>query len=437
MQKKILCFLILILPTMLFALREYSFPGQDPLVEEAIITLVEGRKTDNPDLWNVWIKMEELWKMEKNPRNKSIIGWLRTWLRPPFDHWDSWVFKRVYCPHLLTNEEEINYPKHSCYENNDFAPLFYDPFYVPYLKSIGKYEEALEHFQKGTIKEFFEPIHDYFENEIYKLFRQAEAYDPDLTITWYYFRDTQKVYYSSEIKTENEYRDWKKNMEDYEIQRRISSLKEKLSPNEFEKLKLETHLEIIRMGIGNSQPTTYLTEGLARIYAKRGEIEKAIHYWELYISREDRVNVAYIGPSTEPLNLQEMRKMYLGELRNRGEVDKLHPFLYINYRPFKPKKGFTKGGKPFVSADSFLKALNIPFEWMREGKLLTIKKEGGTMKIANIKDKWWIYKDGERREVEGYIKDKELYLPLKELCELLNLKLEWDENTFIGKVFTK
>jgi hypothetical protein len=84
-----------------------------------------------------------------------------------------------------------------------------------------------------------------------------------------------------------------------------------------------------------------------------------------------------------------------------------------------------------------LKALSIPFEWTREGKLLTIKKDDGTVKIANIKDKWWIYKDGERKEVEGYIKDKELYLPLKELCELLNLKLEWDDDTFIGKVLTK
>jgi len=84
-----------------------------------------------------------------------------------------------------------------------------------------------------------------------------------------------------------------------------------------------------------------------------------------------------------------------------------------------------------------LKALNIPFEWTREGKLLTIKKDEGAVKIANIKDKWWIYKEGERKEVEAYIKDKELYLPLEELCELLNLRLEWDENTFIGKVFTK
>ena len=190
-------------------------------------------------------------------------------------------------------------------------------------------------------------------------------------------------------------------------------------------------------------PTWYLWLNLAYYYEWVGDYAKALYYQERYEVLKPILDVWDMVLLPEGKNLpffdklKDIRGKYIRDLGRGNKECNLHPFLYINDKPLDPRKGFTKGSKPFVSTHSLLKALNISFEWTREGKLLTIKKDDGTMKIANIKDKWWIYNDGERREVEAYIKDKELYLPLKELCELLNLKLEWDEDTFIGKVSTK
>jgi hypothetical protein len=440
MRKIIICFLVYF-SVLCLAQEDIHISGQDPLVEEGLrsycFEILAYSRKEMPNYWKLWRKQEELEKKATNPQSKAFLKWLRTWTPRDFDVLTLADFKLMNCPHLLAQGEYLTQQT----MEKDLSLLFYDPFYAPYLRETGRYEEALKRLRDGTLRELYDEIRNHFDEVRDQLYREVEEYDPDLVITFYYFPDTKRVYYTFEVKTYSDLAVWQKDIEEREALNRISYLRDKLSPEEFERLRQKTVINLWVSGFGLR--VFSLMESNARLYARRGEMDKAIYYWETLLSQEDRIIWwGYGGGSSSieasPLQRdKEWRDIYLKQLRNRGEVDKLHPFLYINCRPFNPKKGFTKGGKPFVSADSFLKALNIPFEWTREGKLLTIKKEGGTMKIANINDKWWIYKDGERKEVEGYIKDKELYLPLEELCELLNLRLEWDENTFIGKVFTK
>jgi len=419
-----------------------DFPGQDPILEEGIKCigkhLMAERLGKQADYWDLRVKLGMLAQKATNPRTRAHLKWMMITERIPFESEGSseWYIKK-FCPHLLNSpvppELRVRDEKYKC--DKDLRCLFYDPFYLPYMKAVGRYEEALERLKNGTLRELYEELRNAIKEEEDKVLEELEEYDPDLSIAYFYYPDTDRAYYIIDFKRFDEYSQWEESVYTYETLQRVSQLKEKLSPKEFEKVLKETRYKVEREKM--ELIPSFLLEQLAYWHAKKGEYDKAIMYWEMFWGDEERMHPMVMGGGAGVGDPSGWRRNYLEQLRNRGEVDRLHPFLYINYRPFNPKKGFTKGGKPFVSADSFLKALNIPFEWTREGKLLTIKKDEGAVKIANIKDKWWIYKEGERKEVEAYIKDKELYLPLEELCELLNLRLEWDENTFIGKVFTK
>ena len=419
-----------------------DFLGQDPIMEEGVKCwgkhAAAASLGEQEDYWDEWVKLEMIAQQATNPRSKAYLKWLKIGTPRPFETEGAYEwYKKKFCPHLLGSQvpPELRFKDEKYKSDKDLRCLFYDPFYLPYMKAVGRYEEALQRLKNGTLRELYEELRNAIEEERDKIYKELEEYDPDLSIACLYYPDTDRAYYIIDFKKFEEYSEWEKSVYKHETLQRISHLKDKLSPKEFEKVLNETRSKVEREKI--KLVPAFLIEQLAYWYAKKGEYDKAIMYWEMYWGDEERMHPMYIGTGNESGHPLEWRKSYLEQLRKMGEVDKLCPFLYINDKPFNPKKGFTKGGKPFVSTHSLLKALNISFEWTREGKLLTIKKDDGTMKIANIKDKWWIYNDGERREVEAYIKDKELYLPLKELCELLNLKLEWDEDTFIGKVSTK
>jgi len=426
---KWLLFLLVFLPIVGFPqLKEPSFPGQDPLVEEAIRTLVNSWKTDR--FWDAWVKMRNLAKMAKNPESQALISWLRTWVPRPFEDEPSYVFKNCYAPHLLSPDEGPGLPEPP---KKDFRAFFYDPFYIPYLKESGLYQEAIERFQNGTFEEFYEELRKKFDEEEYECFMKAEEYDPDLTIAWYYYRDTGRVYYDTTRKTSREAREWRRYIESYELERRLEAIKGELS--EWEKEDLSRKLRREASLYESEYSTTYLLEWLAKLYAQRGELEKAIYYAEWHLSREDPVMVAYTPPAeTADLEkVKEWRTSYLRELKAKGEEDKLPP-LIIGEKPLNPKFSLTKEGTPYVAVLPFCQALNVSAEWTREGKLLTIKIGETLIRIANLKGKWWIYKEGERKDVDAYLKDKELFLPLQELCQLLSLKLDWDEETYIARV---
>jgi len=182
---------------------------------------------------------------------------------------------------------------------------------------------------------------------------------------------------------------------------------------------------IVSGGVGSYRPAIIVTAYLAkRDYAK------AIYYLEL-------VEELYGGPILSSQNsLAMIRRKYLQQLKNKGVGDNLHPFVYINGKVFNISKSFTKDGEPFVSVNSFLNMLNIPSEWIKEGKILKISNDKDICYIANLKSKWRAYKGKEKNDIEVYLKDEEIYLPLKELCELLGLKLQWDEETYIGRVIS-
>lgn len=76
-------------------------------------------------------------------------------------------------------------------------------------------------------------------------------------------------------------------------------------------------------------------------------------------------------------------------------------------------------------------------EWLRESKLLKISKGEDISLIADVKGGWKVHSEEGKKDIKAYLKGKELYLPLKEICQLLDLKLDWDEETFIGRVSTK
>ncbi|MBC7326817.1 hypothetical protein H5T87_01710 [bacterium] len=447
MMKRIVLFIFLvsILTRWVFPQqREPSYPGQDPIVEEAIRTLVDGRPTK--DLWSVWLKMKQLWEIAENQESKVIIGWLRTWIPHPFDNWPSWVFKRCFCPHLLSPEEGPGLPEPP---EKDFRCFFYDPLYVPYLKAIGRYEEALERFRQGTLPILYKEVYDYFEGERSRLFEDAEKYDPDITITWLYSHFYGRVYYSTTIKTEKEYRVWLDNILSHETLARVSHLKDKLSEKDFDELYKKTRTQVYLLEdykdyegkprAFSDQPTTYLIALLSKRYYEKGDLATAIYYAEWHLSREDPVTWGYVDSTTETIDLSAVkvwRTRYLKKLKADGEVDKLYPFIYIEDKPLDPRKGFTKNGEPYVAVFPFCKALNKPAEWIRKGNLLRIKNDS-EISIANIKGRWKIYSDEGVKKINAYLKEGEIYLPLKELCQLLNLELQWDEETFIARVFKK
>jgi len=446
MKKALLLFVFWLLPLGFALQREPSFPGQDPIVEEAIRCVEKDRlapsKGQKLKLWELWTKLEELERMAKNPTSKAFICWLRARIRPLLENtlpW--WVFKRDYCPHLLTPEDRSALARCWDVPEKERAPyIIYDPFYGPYLQATGRYQEALQRIQDGTIVELYRELRRHFEEERENLCIKAGEYDPYIATTWVYFEDTDRVYYTTAL-TWREIEEWERQILSYETEKRLGNLRDKLSKEEYDKQWKIVYEKVSSEFDRRYNPAFYLLKSLAEVYAKRGDYEKAIRYWELFTSIEGRVQIMWVGPSPldeiTPPKVREWRANYLKQLKAQGEVDKLHPFIYINDKPLNPKKGFTKGGEPYVSVLDFSKAIGASAEWERAGKLLKIKSEDDALLIANIKGRWKVYTEEGKKDINAYFKDGELYLPLKELCKLLNLELKWDEETFIAHVFKK
>jgi hypothetical protein len=449
----LVCFLLLYLSTIL---RAKSFPEQDPLVERALSLAwengIELRTREgwfwslrlDTDYWKLVGELKELERKAVSADSKAVICWLIAKYSFPLVDRVGWKnISSRYAENL--RKSGIVYPHEA----------LYDPIIRSYLRFTGRWGNMFDK-DKKDLEKLISEVKEELYNHYREYMRKAESYNPDITLFVIKTID-DRIYYNIHIKTQEEFESWSMNIEELERERFEKELKQKILSGEIKSppgserdwAKAIAHLREngvfgIALKDALSPYVSFLWDDLADYYAWDGDYDRAIYYKECREAIAPYEIGYYVtmmpslqGHGETSDKLRELRAESLKKLRLINSEDRLHPFIYINNRPFKPKKGFTKGGKPFVSADSFLKALNIPFEWTREGKLLTIKKDEGAVKIANIKDKWWIYKDGERKEVEGYIKDKELYLPLKKLCELLNLKLEWDDDTFIGKVFTK
>ena len=437
-------FVVILMLKSLFSIASdgYNASMEDPLVQEALKADYE--VTQMTELGNWWLHIVHLLELRDQAKaleSKAIISALIS----------------KYCMSL----SQI-LPSFDSRLDIIVGPIPY--WKIPrvirdYFRIQGREQELLRRTQDGTWQELVFPKLEELRKIYQDCIKIIEEYDPDLSVAMIKVRakDGDMVFhYSTVYKTKQEIDVWHEEVRGREAKKildefitsypsaiRIVESKEGYLKTEFTSPSIAREYWVRVLRDIQPSPTWYFWLNLAYYYDWLGDYAKALYYQERYEVLKPILDVWDMVMLPEGKNLlfsdklKDIRKKYISDLRSGNKECNLHPFLYITDKPHEPKKGFTKGGKPFVSADSFLKALNIPFEWTREGKLLTIKKEDGTMKIANIKDKWWIYKDGERKEVEGYIKDTELYLPLEELCELLNLKLEWDENTFIGKVFTK
>ncbi|MGC9004830.1 MAG: stalk domain-containing protein, partial [bacterium] len=387
-----------------------------------------------PDVeyWRVVGALKELEKQAADPDSKALICWLiAKYSTPLFERGPGW--SKV---GLKFIEEARNlgifYPDDE----------LYDPIIRSYLQVEGKWKEVIGKMEGKELKAMIRKAKEELYRHFREYMRKAESYNPDITL-FVLKTDDERVYYNLHIKSYDEFDAWLRAVEELESDRE-KEVKEKIIRGEVspppgcekewreavERLK-ETGVFGIALIHELCPYVSFLWDDLADYYAWEGDYERAIYYKEL---RETTApgEIGYLVTIYPPLKIQEdklkeYRAKYLKKLKVGNVGDKLYPFIYVNDKPLDPRKGFTKGGRPFVSALPFLKALNISSEWTKEGRLLTIRRNDETLRIANIKGKWWVYKEGERKVIEAYPKEKEIYLPLKELCEILNLKLEWDE----------
>ncbi|MGC8842822.1 MAG: stalk domain-containing protein [bacterium] len=260
-------------------------------------------------------------------------------------------------------------------------------------------------------------------DDMLNYFHKAEAYNPNLCVYEYYLVNSGEVYYMvGDLNDEKgKWTRWDTMVKD--LLRSRGMIKHTPFGEKIDE-------EQVAKGYGGGFKLYAVVKASEAYLAKR-DYDKAIYYleWEEEISK--RLGIIEVGGSSP---LSRIRREYLQELKNKGLGDKLHPFLYINGKPFDNRKGFTINGKPFISSIPFLEALNISSQWIKGRKILKVSKNEDVLYIADIRGGWRIYKGKEKRDVEAYLKGNELYLPLKELCKVLNLKLDWDEESYIGKV---
>jgi len=259
---------------------------------------------------------------------------------------------------------------------------------------------------------------DYIE-EMLKYYDRLVEYDPDLYFAAAWIEETDEVYYLVNWENKDIFNEW------YGI------VQSKLYDNTTKNPKQTRGLDIL--------PTpAYALVGWA--YLGKGDYVKAIPYLEAMkywdeVKLFELSNIRLSKTSGED-TIEKLRRFYLQQLKAKGEEDELHPFLYVNAKPLDPKKGFTKEKTPYVSLSELAKAIGATAEWRKEGEFLTISKGEESLRIVNRNGTWKAYKNKASRVVKAYLKDGELYLSLFELPSLLNLKLEWDEETYIGKITT-
>ena len=380
---------------------------QDPRVEEAIRiyakTMVTLRKAYNV-LWEVW---------KVNPRVKPPTGPLE---KPNFPY---------LIEQLKNLEREVGGYQPSQAIIDFLIAMSYwcwDTWELEFLihhSALDKSERQKTLFKTPTGAFIYMPYNPLYAEEALKYQIKAMKYDPDMYLSYTWDRGTDEVFYIVNWINKEEYQEW------------VWAVEERMGLLDIENKKDPD--DIIRP---SAKPVFTAIEGL---YLAKQDLANAI-YWLEHMEKwwtEDfpsltggRVMRAY-GPEA----LAGVRMLYLQKLKKSGDRDKLHPFLYINKKPFDTAYCLTRNGNPFVAVVPFLKALNINFEGVTEGKSLTIKMDDESIRIEGLNDGWKIiYKGKEKEDIEAYLKDKELYLPLKELCELLSLKLEWDKETYIGRV---
>ncbi|MGB9607421.1 MAG: hypothetical protein ACPL7E_02675, partial [bacterium] len=184
------------------------------------------------------------------------------------------------------------------------------------------------------------------EAEIY--LKKVEEYNPDLHYSWAWDKETDKVYYLINWKEKEEHESWC-----WEVIRSAEDFGGKVSRGTF-----------FNDVFPGAEPAF---ANFPYIYVLKGDYAKAIYYLERRerwifdeLPRLTPVQVDKITPN--PVLLQ-LRKKYLSQLRQKGEIDKLVPIIYIKGEPFDSQYCFSWRGDPFISSIPFLEALNISSQW--------------------------------------------------------------------------
>jgi len=429
-----ICFTIFFLPYIQSA---PLIGKQDPLVQEAFKIEYETiQKAGEANYWLLTLQLKELRGKAQSPESKAIISALI--IVRCLDLFNDYVL-----PSKDSSIQDVSEPR-----------LLLNTFWVRgYLQMKGLYNQVYQWIQDGTWTTRLAPVIEEMKEEYRRSVELIEEYDPTFSLAVVYNRHTNEFYYTTAYKTRDEIQAWRRAVWQAEAQKIVEEFR-LLHPNEVRIVRSssgETRVEFSSPRVateywscvGEILPysTRYYLPFLSHYYEWSGDFPRALYYQELYELMKPELDhqgpLLLPGTPFELEQLQRVRKKFGSQLRSCGNQDILHPFLYINDKPLNPKKGFTKGGEPYVSVLDFSKAIGASAEWEKTGKLLKIKSEDDTLLIANIRGQWKVYTEEGKRDINAYLKDGELYLPLKELCKLLNLELKWDEETFIAHVFKK
>jgi len=382
---------------------------QDPRVEEAIRlyakTMITLRKAYNV-LWEVW-KVDKSVKPPTGPLEEPNFPYLIEQLKNLEKEVQSYQPSQAIIDFLLAMS-------YWCWDTWELEFLIHQG-------ALDKSERQKTLFKTPTGALIHIPYNPLYVEEALKYQMKAMKYDPDMYLSYTWDRETDEVFYIVNWVNEEEYKEW------------VRATEERMGLLDIENKKDPDN--IIRP---SAKPIFTAIEGL---YLAKQAFANAIYWLERgekwWTEDFPRLTGRRVTRAYGPEALAGVRMLYLQQLKKSGDRDKLHPFLYINTKIFDTAHCLTRNGNPFVAVVPFLKALNMNFDWEAEGKSLTIKRGNENIGIERLNDEWKIiYKGKEKKDIEAYLKDEEIYLPLKELCELLGLKLQWDEETYIGRVIS-
>jgi hypothetical protein len=380
---------------------------QDPRVEEAIRlyakTMITLSKAYNV-LWKVW-KVDKSVKPPAGPLEEPNFPYLIEQLKSLEKEVQGYQPSQAIIDFLLAMS-------YRSLDEWEFENLIYGG-----ILNENSRKERLFRTPKGSFIDV--PYNPLYAEEALRFQMKAMEYDSNMYIAFLWKKETDEVFYIVNWRDKEEYRQW------------FSALQERTRLFEEGRDLYGTYFI----------PAKRVYAGLESLYLLKGDLLGAIYCLERaekwWMEDFPRLTIFRVMRAYGPEALAGVRMLYLQQLKKSGDRDKLHPFLYINTKIFDTAHCLTRNGNPFVAVVPFLKALNMNFDWEAEGKSLTIKRGNENIGIERLNDEWKIiYKGKEKKDIEVYLKDEEIYLPLKELCELLGLKLQWDEETYIGRVIS-
>ncbi|MGB9797830.1 MAG: hypothetical protein ACPLSK_04335, partial [bacterium] len=362
---------------------------QDPRVEEAIRIYAKTLTTFGKAMYILW----EVWRVDQ--KIKPPAGPLE---EPNFPY----LIERL---KLIEKEVAGSQPSQAiidfliamsywCRDNWELEWLIY-------TGSLDRNARRQTLFKTPTGSFINVPYNPLYAEEALLYQKKALEYNPNMYLSYIWDKDTNEVFYIVNWRDKEEYKEW------------VSVVKERTGyweKNPYERF------------FSSAKPVFSALEGL---YLAKQDLASAIYWLEReemwWMEEFPRLTGSRVMRLYGSEALAGVRMLYLERLKKKGESDKLHPFIYIEGKPIDTAYCLTRKGKPFVAVISFSKALNITAEWTRKGELLTIRKGEDAIKIVLTKGKWLIDDGNGSEPIEAYFKGNELYLPLKELCKVLNL----------------